>query len=401
MASAFLDQRDKHLKKSEAFLHAAKLRLGDNLPYRAALSDAVEAIRHSLQAYLWMRASAAGDGPQSVQWQEIAVKASMPELVTTANDAGLTFSKTERETVLELARVRNHFTHDSPHSGRLITREVAERAVAIANGVDQRVQRALGTQQPAAAAATRAGSAPSTGGAAHVGPKPPVRPASGASGGPASATTTPAPAVPTTPATSATTPLPATGLPAQAGPAAGDEDVGEPDAPDDTTTMPVLMRRRGGRLWWLLSAAAMLVLGVAAGSAVTYPLASGRIPAWVPYASQLAAPTATTAATATPVLGGPFVAGNLLITPSACAAVPATLTLRNTGAGPVGWAAGSPDALAATFTDDASAGAHPTLTGQLAADASVTLTVAGLPAGGAHVVVIADGGTVALPLGVC
>ncbi len=408
MASVFLDRRDEHLKKSEAFLHAAKVRLSDNLPYRSALSDAVEAIRHSLQAYLWMRVAAVGAGSQSVQWQEVAIKASMPDMLTAASDAGLSLSKDERETVLELTRVRNHFTHDSPHTGKLITRDVADRAVAIANAVDRRVQRALGITQPAAAVATRAASTATVAaaGAVRVAPKEPERPAAAATTatGAEAVAATPTPTAPATP-----TPIPATAASAAATGAAStqaetpsdDEDVGEPDAPDDTTGMPEPPRRRRGRLLWLLTAAATLVLGVAAGSAVTYPLASGRIPSWVPYASQLAAATPTTLATATSIPTGPFVAGNLLITPSACANVPTTLTLRNTGAAPISWAAGSPDALSATFASGADATPHPTLTGQLAPDASVTLAVAGLPSGGAHVVIIADGGTVAVPLGVC
>jgi hypothetical protein len=95
------------------------------------------------------------------------------------------------------------------------------------------------------------------------------------------------------------------------------------------------------------------------------------------------------------------VAGNLVVTPSACGAAHPSVTLHNTGATAITWAAGSPDAFGAAFADSANGSAHATLTGRLAPDDSVTLSVSGLPPGGAHVVVIADGGTVELALPVC
>jgi hypothetical protein len=75
--------------------------------------------------------------------------------------------------------------------------------------------------------------------------------------------------------------------------------------------------------------------------------------------------------------------------------------LENTGANPINWAAGSPDAQGAYFAVTPGTAVQPTLTGRLEASASVTLTVTGLPSGGAHVVVIADGGTVEFKLGGC
>jgi hypothetical protein len=153
-----------------------------------------------------------------------------------------------------------------------------------------------------------------------------------------------------------------------------------------------------------LGVAAALVLGLVAGTAVTYPVASGQaaLPGWVPFAHQLAHATATLpTATATATYTGALVAGNLVVTPSACGSAQPSLTLHNTGAETITWAAGSPDALGAAFAEDASGAAHVTLTGQLAPDASVTLYVSSLPSGGAHVVVIADSGAVELALPAC
>jgi hypothetical protein len=146
-----------------------------------------------------------------------------------------------------------------------------------------------------------------------------------------------------------------------------------------------------------------LVLGVAAGSAVTYPVAAGHPPAWLAFAAAFvpAAPTATPQPTATPAPADPFYAGALVVTPSVCGSTPATVTLRNTGASAVSWAAGSLDAPGAVFALTASGVARPTAGGRLAPGASVTLMVMGLPASGGHVVVIADGATVAVPVGMC
>lgn len=393
----FLDNRDGHLKKSAAFRVAAKNRLADNLAYRTALSDAVESIRHSLQAFLWTRISVQFPREPAGRWQEVAAKGSMPELLAAAAEGGLTLPSQQQQDIMKLVRARNSYTHDSPQSGMLITREVAEKAVGIAFEVDRR---------------TQGGKAGPTASDAPVAPKPLEARADGTKPpqlvGPAVKPGSPATAPrdnvqqlngpPTTPNTIVPTSTPD----ATAPPESATEEDPDGDMPPDA--LPVIGRGRR-RLWVALGVAAALVLGLLAGTAITYPVASGQaaLPGWVPFARLLAPATPTAAlptATGTPYTG-PLVAGNLVVTPSACGAAQPTVTLRNTGAATVTWAAGSPDALGATFSESGTGTPHATLTGQLAPNASTTLIASGLPSGGAHVVVIADGGTVELALPVC
>jgi hypothetical protein len=125
------------------------------------------------------------------------------------------------------------------------------------------------------------------------------------------------------------------------------------------------------------------------------------LPGWVPFADQLTQATPVVVPTATTtVYAGLRVAGNLLVTPSACGATQPSVTLQNTGATAITWAAGSPGALGTAFAASATDVPTPTLSGQLAPGASVTLLVSGLSSG-MHVVVIASGGTVDLTLPVC
>jgi hypothetical protein len=150
-----------------------------------------------------------------------------------------------------------------------------------------------------------------------------------------------------------------------------------------------------------LAAAAALIVGLLAGTALTYQVASGRtaLPGWVPFAQHLTTPTIVPTATGT-VYTGPRVAGNLLVSPSACESGRVSVMLQNTAATAISWAAGSPDAPGASFTAGESGTPHPTLADELAPNASLSLLVSGLPAG-AHVVVIADGGAVEMSLPTC
>jgi hypothetical protein len=388
MANLFEQRRDEHLKKSQAFLQEANNLFRDDLLYRSALADAVSAIKHSLQAYLWMRVAAVAAGDQRQRWQEIALDGSMPQMVRAAAEAGLDLGDSER-TIRDLNDLRNTRTHDSPRSP--ITPEQAARAVQIARMIRERVVAGLPDAQTAAVAAARAGARTAD----------PVRVAPGPSqAAPVVAAGVGSPARHTTAVGTAAVGRQGAAAPgATAGQA---ETAGEDDAGDEPPT-PLRTRRGGWRAWWLLATAAALVVGVVAGSAVTYPVAAGHPPAWLSFATALgpATPTATPRPTATAVPSGPFFAGALVVTPSGCGISPATATLRNGGATAIAWAAGIPDAPAATFAPAPSGAAHPTAAGRLAPGASVTLTIAGLPSGGAHVVVIGDGGTVEVAVGGC
>ena len=386
MPDLFEQRRDEHLKKSQAFLQEANNLFRDDLLYRSALADAVSAIKHSLQAYLWMRVGAVAAGEQRQRWQEVALDGSMPHLLRAAGEAGLPLGDSDRA-VRELNDLRNQRTHDSPRSP--ITPEQAARAVQIARAIRDRVVAGLPGQVPAVAA--RVGARVPAGDPVRVAPG--QRQLEGAAAAAA--------ATPTLVGMAAGTSGPPTPSAATSEPEAEGEEEGEEGSAPGESPAPRHGGRGRGRFLWPLATAAALVIGVAAGAAVTYPVAAGHPPAWLPFAAAVApaAPTATAQPAAAPA--GPFFAGALVVTPLGCGATPTTVTLRNTGASVVGWAAGSPDAPGATFALVTGGVARPTLAGRLGAGASVTLLVAGLPASGAHVVIIADEGTVEAPVGTC
>jgi hypothetical protein len=383
MPDVFAQRRDEHLKKSQAFLQEASNLFRDDLLYRSALADAVSAIKHSLQAYLWLRVGEVQAGEQRQRWQEVALEGSMPQLLRAAAEAGLPLHDADRA-IRELNDLRNQRTHDSPRSP--ITPEQAARAVQIARTIRDRVIAQAGG--PAARPAVAARTGVRAGDTVHVAPgAPPSTPPTTTATAPATSTTTAAARAPA-PAATAVAPEPAS------------EDDTELVTADDA--LPA-RRTRGRRHWRLLGLAAALVVGLLAGSAVTYPVASGRLPVWIPYASRLAPATATPAPTPTPaaIPTEPAVAGALQVAPSACGVTPPTVTLHNTGATPLSWAAGSPDRAGSVLAVAPSGSPHPTLTGRLLASASLTLDLVGLSSGAAHVVVIADGGTVEVALGLC
>lgn len=382
MPNSFSDSRDDHLKRSGAFLREAFNRTNDDLLYRSAISDAVEAIKHSFQAYLWQRAAEVAADERRQRWQMTAVDAKMPDLVATVQEAGLSLSRNRGDDVLRLNRNRNRHTHDAPRGGTRITATEALDAVRLAQDVRNAVVVALGGK-------------PETmlppGGSVGANPPAGARPSSPP---PPTPTPTPAPS-PAKPADVAPAP-PVTPAPAD------DED--DDDGGDERPA------RRRGRSGWLVALAAVLALlvGLSGGVVLGYPLGQGNVPGWLAWLPTgllptAASPTPTAAATATPATlpTGPFVVGVLLVTPSACGVSPATLTLRDTGAAPVSWSAGSPDSVGAAFALAPTALARPTLAGRLAPGASVTLTITGVAPGAGRVVIVADGGTLAVPLGVC
>lgn len=368
--------RDEHLLKSQAFLQEASSLLRTDLVSRSALADAVSAIKHSLQAYLWSRVGSAPSSEQRQRWQEIALDGSMPKLLDAAAAAGMKLGDYDRK-IRDLASVRNARTHDSPQN--VTPREQAASAVQIADALRKTVVAALAgkpatvviqDKQELARAVPPPRSAMPDSSAKHA------TPWVEAGGKQKSDVSPPAPAEPQPPRT----------------------------GPTKESAASLERQPKQQRLWWIVGIAAALILGMAAGSAVTYPVASGHVPSWAPFAAALApaTPTATVQPTATAAAtSGPLLAGDLAITPSACGATPMTLVLRNDGAAAVTWAAGSPDAPAARLALSAAGDANPTATGHLAPGASATLYVTGAAVGSAHVVVIADGGTVSALLRAC
>ena len=386
MPDSFSDSRDDHLRRSGAFLREAYNRTNDDLLYRSAIGDAVEAIKHALQAYIWQRAAEVPADERRQRWQITAADAKMPDLVATVQEAGLSLSRARGDEVLQLNRKRNRLTHDSPRGGARISAREALDAVKLAQDVRNAILVALGGKPDSVLVAPSPVPTPNPSPAPS--PHPPTPPPDpkpvGASGaGAAGATGKPSEAPPSPPA------------PVGTGGEEEDEEGGDEHP-----------KPRRARTGWLIALAALLALvaGLAGGVALGYPLGQGHVPSWLPAGLLPAAatPTAAASATATPAAPtGPFTVGALLITPSACGVSPATLTLRDTGAAAVSWSAGSPDGAGAAFALSPTALAHPTLAGRLAPGASVTLTITGITPGAGHVVVVTDGGALAVPVGAC
>lgn len=413
MPDIFDQRRDEHLKKSQAFLQEANNLFRDDLLYRSALADAVSAIKHSLQAYLWLRIASAGAGDQRQRWQEVALDGSMPQLLRAAQDADLQTGDVHR-TILDMNTRRNERTHDSPRS--LITPEQADQAVRIARTVYDRVLKATG-RVPTGVAAGTARPAVATAGATQTGARPaePVRVGAASAGGSSAGTLAPRPptASPVGERAAANSKV---GAPEAAASAPQDPpSTHAAEDPDDgplapLTDDPIPLRRRRAPAWRWLGLAAAVVVGVVTGSAVTYPVAAGNAPTWLPLRGYLPgqAATATLAptptATAIPTPSGPIQVGALTITLAACGVAPRTITLTNTGTTALNWAAGSPDvpgSALAPFTAKGEGPTRPTLTGRLAAHASAMIALAGSGASPAHVVIIADAGTAEMALGPC
>jgi hypothetical protein len=352
MPDLFVERRDEHLRKTDAFLDEARNLFRDDLLYRSALADAVSAIKHSLQAYLWYRIGAVAAGDQRQRWQEVALDGSMPQLLRACTEAGLRLVDVERA-VRDLNDARNRRLHDLPQTP--IAHAQAATAVQHAMVIRDRVREEITGRSVTAAARVPAAAATS------ATPRAPVR-SSGA-------------------AVAAVAAVPA------------------PEAAEGATTpAPITIRRGAPSRRWLVAAltAVALVLGAGVGSAFTYPIASGAVPGWLGRGTgRVQSPTATSS----PAQGGPVLAGDLLLTASRCGVLPATITIRNVGNASLGWMSGSPDAANPGFATALDPTQHATLAGRLDPGASVTLTVTGLQ--GAHVVLISDTGTAELVFGAC
>jgi hypothetical protein len=372
--------RDEHLRKSQAFLQEANSLLRSDLLYRSVLADAVSAIKHSLQAYIWSRVGSASSSDQRQRWQETALEGSMPKLLEAAASAGLKLGDYDRK-IKDLTSMRNARTHDSPQSPT--APDQAASAVQIADEIRKRVNAAIAGKPAAAAAGSL--------------PRPPtIVPRPAAQDGPKSTAATPW--VEAARAASSASPASSSAASGSVTPASASTTPRDP-----STSSSSVRQHRGGGFWRLLGIAAALILGVAAGVAVTYPVASGHAPSWLPFAAVLApaAPTVTVQPTATALPTGPYLAGDLSVTPLGCDATGTTLVLHNNGTTTLTWAAGSPDAPAVRLALTANGDTHPTLTGHVAPGASTTLYVTELAASAAHVAVIADGGAVEALLPAC
>ncbi|HEY7984622.1 MAG TPA: hypothetical protein VID73_10670 [Ktedonobacterales bacterium] len=362
MPDLFVERRDEHLRKTDAFLEEARNLFRDDLLYRSALADAVSAIKHCLQAYLWYRAGAVPASEQRQRWQEVALDGSMPQLLRACTEAGLRLGDVERA-VRDLNDARNRRLHDLPQTP--IAHAQAAAAVQNAITIRDRVKEEIGGRSVGATARTSA----------------PAAVAAGRTGGPATAT--------------ATTRVP------DAAPA-GDNAPASRAAPERARGAGAVpaATRRGPTSRWLVAAltALALLLGAGVGSAFTYPLASGALPGWLGKGTT-SARIQRPAPTRTPPPNGLAFAGDLIVATSACGVAPATLTMHNTGSAVLGWMIGSPDAANPGFALAPDPTRHATLAGRLDPGQNITLTVTGLA--GAHVVVISDTGTGEVAFGDC
>jgi hypothetical protein len=359
MPDLFVERRDEHLRKTDAFLDEARNLFRDDLLYRSALADAVSAIKHCLQAYLWYRIGAVPAGDQRQRWQEVALEGSMPALLRACTEAGMRLGDAERA-VRDLNDARNRRLHDLPQTP--IAHAQAASAVQHALTIRDRVKEEISGRSVGAVVRVPAAAAAGTATARVTG-----RPAETAA--PTKVPAAAALAAPLAPATSA------------------------PAEP------PALQRRPPSRRWLVAAIATLaLVLGAGVGSAFTYPIASGAVPGWLGRRAA-SAHTERATATKTPQNSGPVSAGDLSLMASACGVTPATVTIRNLGAAALGWMSGSPDATSPGFATADDQTPHPTLSGRLDPGASVTLTVTGLQ--GAHVVLISDTGTGEVSFGAC
>ena len=174
-----------------------------------------------------------------------------------------------------------------------------------------------------------------------------------------------------------------------------------------TSSAPEHRRNRAGRaIVRVLLAVALLLIGVIGGAALMFPVATGRAPGWLTFATQFlpATPTATaiptTPAAPSPTPSGPFIAGAFVVVPS-CSAGNAAVTLTNTGTQPVRWSIGSPDGAGVMFALPGGGSAAPSQSGTLKGGASVTISVSGTSSGADTLVVVASTGTVQLPAPTC
>lgn len=137
MANTFDEQAKERFMKSLAFMRKAEALLQDDLVYRAALADAVSAIKNMLQGYLLLRIAVTPESGITHHWQEVAASNRMPDLIQCCGEAGLNLRGLAVE-IKQLNNERNYRTHDDP--SRLIDPAQAERALELARTVQRHIR---------------------------------------------------------------------------------------------------------------------------------------------------------------------------------------------------------------------------------------------------------------------
>ncbi len=418
MAYSNEERARERLQRARSFLEKAHaLMLQDDLVYRSALEDAVSAIKNNLQGYLLQRIVMLPPGNAPIPWQEAVAGARMPELLRACGEAGLDLRGLDRE-IRRLNDDRNSRTHDDPL--RRVDTTHARQAVDLALLLHRRVQEALrasGARSPVPSVnlATRLPEPElARVGLGRVAP-PPARAAIGA--GPSlaarsngslatGATATQASAHGAAP-TLAKTGDGKTGDARAEEPASADRHAAaDDDASDEEDTAERVAVASAVRRRWIQrfvvrggGMAALVAIGVAAGVLLTL-VASGRDLRAIGVGRAAASPTATADALPANTF---FAAGALLVGVPTCQAGHVMTPLRNTGATPIQFAAGSPDNPGATFTTGQGAPPAQTLFGAVAPSSAATLTIATSPGGPTryHIVVTAPGGSVELAAPAC
>jgi hypothetical protein len=407
------DRARERLQRARSFLEKAHaLMLQDDLVYRSALDDAVSAIKNNLQGYLLQRIVLMPPGHAPIPWQEAVAGNRMPELLRACSEAGLDLRGLDRE-IRKLNDERNSRTHDDPL--RRVDTAQARQAVDLALLLHRRVQDALkahGGRSPVPSVnlATRLPEPELARVGLGRGVVAPARAGNGAAPGAQAlaARSAGSVAVATAPAErsagSSTQPAPA--VPAAAAKSAEQQSAGaEDDADEDDDTAERAAVQDAVRRRWFRRVvvrgggmAALLVIGTAAGVLLT--LFAAGLDLRAGSGSHTSAPPGATATIAANTL---YAAGALLVGVPVCQAGHPSVSLRNTGASPIQFSAGSPDNPGATFAAAQGTAPSQTLFGTAAPNAVTTLTVADAPGDPAHyhIVVTAPGGSVELPATSC
>lgn len=398
MPNIFEEQAKQRFQRAKAFMDKAHaLLLQDDLVSRSALADAVSAVKNSLQGYLLYKVATMTSGMPRQDWQEVAASNRMPDLLRASMEAGLGLNGLDRE-IRKLNDERNSRTHDDPL--RRVDPDQARQAVEIALLLNRRIADAMkgaNIRVPTPSMPISAAQAA------------PVLAKVGIGRGviaPAAAPARISAAVATTSAPSAAVARPVAVAPQAPAPI---EDVtpdeGDDEAVDAQAVEDAWGRRRLRR--WLTRAgtgALLLLVGAAAGILGLAALSGAGLTAVLGGAHQPTA-LAATAPTATESLlpiNASLSAGALLVGAPVCQGGRSTLALRNLGALPISYSAGSPDAASALFSATADGAGQATMSGALDVGATTTLYVAS-PVGAHrfHLVIVATGGAVQVPAGPC
>jgi hypothetical protein len=179
------EQARQRFHRAKAFVDKAHgLMLQEDLVSRAALDDAISAIKNSLQGYLMYQIAQTQTGGGQRDWPEVAASNRMPDLIRACQQAGLSLNGLDAE-IKKLNDERNFRTHDDPL--RAVDSVQARQAVEVALLVQRRIADALRrsgvsgilTARPASVEEatlpkTGVGRAPATGRAASVSPAAPL-----------------------------------------------------------------------------------------------------------------------------------------------------------------------------------------------------------------------------------